>query len=163
MNDLKKDVWIKTDDAQWVKFVGVEKDEDDKEDEGEYWFKVVNRLLIPSDEEDEDVESYEEMFNEAVFNIATILVEPSRFDEEDVNRYLKPFGYDSVNDVKKEDELGNVYIQYIAEFISEIDMFNGYLDDEKQIAQFNLNPKKGEHVDMSEAISKVEKLINEKY
>lgn len=114
---MKKNIWIKTDDTQWIKYMDISDNE-------ENWFKVVDCMVIS----DED-KPY------CIFRVMSVLIESSNLNNGYYDRYIEAF-YDSIEDISNS---GEVDLQLLAEIIAETDMFSGTADNCNDIFTFNLN------------------------
>lgn len=119
-NCLEKDIWMKTDDTQWVKYLS----SSDKED---HYFKVVDCITIPDDDN-----PY------CIFSVMKVLINITDLNNGYYDEYINMF-YNSIEDIK--DEYGEVDLQLLAEMIAETDMFSGQADDCENILKFELDSK----------------------
>lgn len=139
--NLEKNVWVKSDDTQWIKYMDIS-------DKNEHWFKVVDCAVIPSEEN-----PY------CLFRAMTVLIEEDDLYNGSLDDYIDGF-YDSVDEVIG--EYGDGALQIFAECIAETDMFSGGADNCTDIFKFSLDKNSNDlYAEVYSKCDEVEKYIKE--
>lgn len=117
-NSLEKNIWVKTDTRQWIKYMGLS-------DNTEHWFNVVDCIVVD-----------DEKSPHCIFREMKVLIEENNLKNGYYDKYIQSY-YDSIEDIC---DNGEVDIALLVEIIAETYMFSGMADNYNDIFVFPLNP-----------------------